>query len=174
MTAIPAATGPTNPALAQLKDIHLPEQIGAWPPAPGYFILLGILILATGIAVWLYYRRNAKLAASREALSLLRALDNQDADYARQVNTLLKRTALSYLPRTQVAALDGERWLTLLGSTLSAEEQHTLQVLLASRFSPRGLGSDDSAQLSSIAAKVLKSLPRLQSVKTLNGEAQIC
>ena len=174
MTAIPAATAPVNPALAQLKDIHLPEQIGAWPPAPGYLILLGVLFLAAIAAIWLYRRRAAKQAASRQASALLQALDPHSVDYARQVNTLLKRTALSYLPRTQIAALDGERWLTLLASSLTTEERQNLQSLLTSRFSQKALSAEDADRLTVIAQKVIKSLPYIQSAKAVSGEAQVC
>ncbi|MGB4246521.1 MAG: DUF4381 family protein, partial [Pseudohongiellaceae bacterium] len=31
--------------LSQLADIHLPEPIGFWPPAPGWWVLLVLLLV---------------------------------------------------------------------------------------------------------------------------------
>ena len=53
-----------------LKDIHLPEAIGWWPLAPGWWILLlliGLLIFA--VVIWL--RRLARQAFVKHAQKIL-------------------------------------------------------------------------------------------------------
>jgi len=44
----------TDP-LAGLHDIHMPEAIGWWPPAPGWWLLLGLVFIS--IAALFFYRR---------------------------------------------------------------------------------------------------------------------
>ncbi len=172
MTATPAA--PTYPALAQLKDINLPEQIGSWPPAPGYFLLAALTVALVVALAWFYLKRQKRLTASRQAVELVALLDKGSADYPRQINTLLKRTALTYLPRNQVASLDGEKWIALLSTCIEESEQQALQHLLAARFSPGGLNMADASELEAIAIKVLKSLPDAKLLAGTNGEAQPC
>lgn len=107
-------------ALAQLRGYRLPEPVGWWPPAPGWW-LLGIIVLATvaGMAIWLW-RRHRRLAPTRAAareLARLRAAHMRQDDAAmllRGLSTLLRRFALSRWPQEQVAGLEGENWLAFL------------------------------------------------------------
>ena len=44
-----------DPAQLPLRDIHLPEAIGLWPPAFGWWILVGAVLV--GMVFWaLRYR----------------------------------------------------------------------------------------------------------------------
>ena len=53
--------------LAQLRDIHLPEAISVWPPAPGWWVLfIGIIALLATLA---YYWRNHTGTAKPRRLS---------------------------------------------------------------------------------------------------------
>lgn len=52
--------------LAQLRDIHLPEPIGWWPLAIGWYILIALaLFLASIIAHWLYKKHRHALAKNK-------------------------------------------------------------------------------------------------------------
>ncbi len=112
-----------GPATLTLRDIHLPEAISWWPPAPGWWVLLGFCFLIV-FSVWLFrliqHRRSVRVAAFRE-------LQIISADFSREGNThqlvkslsiLLRRICLSYFPRTEVAGLTGEKWLTFLDHCL--------------------------------------------------------
>lgn len=46
----------TDP-LAQLKDIHLPTPIGWWPLAPGWYILMGLILFLVIIFAYGVYKR---------------------------------------------------------------------------------------------------------------------
>ena len=106
--------------LAQLRDIHMPDMIEAWPPAPGWWILaaLGVLLVIAGLT-WLfrYWRANRY---RREAISELTQLlkdqhkDEDDQAYLEALQRLLKRTALTGFPREEVASLTGEAWVQFL------------------------------------------------------------
>jgi hypothetical protein len=113
-----------DPEQIPLRDLHLPEAIGWWPPAPGWW-LLGLLVLA-GLVVLLvrYARRRARGAARRRALRELDALlaefeAQRDAvRFAAGVSALLRRAMLAYAPRGEVAGLTGEAWLAWLDKGL--------------------------------------------------------
>ncbi len=106
--------------LAQLRDYHLPEPVSWWPPAPGWWLLAGLLLMAMlGLGWWLLRRRKrrAPLRAARAELQALHAdwqLDGDDQDFAKGLSQLLRRYALSRFPRKQVAGLSGEDWLNFL------------------------------------------------------------
>ena len=107
-----------------LRDIHLPEPIGWWPPAPGWWLLaLGLptlLMLAWWLWRWLRRKTVAKLA-----LAELELIAQSDADarvQVQQLGILLRRVALSRYPREQVAGLVGEQWLAFLDGALGKED----------------------------------------------------
>lgn len=116
-------TDPQATELAKLRDIHLPEPVGWWPLAPGWYLLaiLSIVSLITIIFfLWRYYSNGR---ARRHALSLLATFQQQyerDANSqlsAARVSELLKRVALVYFPREKVAGLQGESWILFLNTT---------------------------------------------------------
>ncbi|WP_232048535.1 DUF4381 domain-containing protein [Legionella adelaidensis] len=111
------------PELAQLKDIHLPERIHWWPLAPGWYVLAAILVIALIFISLLIYTQHKKGRPKREALGLLNKYEDEflkDNDSQRacaRISELLKRVALAYFPREQVASLKGEDWLIFLTKT---------------------------------------------------------
>ena len=109
-----------DPEQIALRDQHLPEAVGWWPPAPGWWFL-GLLVLV-GLVLLLvnYVQRRARGVARRRAL---RELDTLIADFeahrdavrfAAGVSALLRRAMLAYAPRGEVAGLTGEAWLAWL------------------------------------------------------------
>ena len=130
------ATAPAQPGimqqqadpLAQLRDIHLPGMIETWPPAPGWWILAGLALLAViAIITWLFlrWRRNRYRREALRELSTLAARwqsDGDDAAYLRSLQELLKRVALTAFPREQVASLTGEAWLQFLDSSTNSHD----------------------------------------------------
>ncbi len=111
-----------TPALV-LRDIHLPDAISWWPPAPGWWILLG-LVLATFCTVWLVRRiqqsRSVRVAALKalQAISADFAQDRDAHKLVKALSVLLRRVCLSYFPRSDVAGLTGEKWLEFLDQCL--------------------------------------------------------
>lgn len=103
--------------LAQLRDIHLPAAVSNWPPAPGWWILLVILLAASGFCLylWLQHRRHHRYR--KLALQQLQHLDVQlqsGSGYLPALNQLLKRTVLAAPQPAPVAQLAGEKWLAFL------------------------------------------------------------
>ena len=113
-----------NPQELPIRDLHLPDAVGWWPLAPGWWLLGAFVIVLLGwlLSRWLEHRRRG--AARRYAL---RQLDALAASYARDgdavalgsaASELLRRTMLAYAPRSDVAGLTGEAWLEWLDRDL--------------------------------------------------------
>lgn len=111
---------PEADPLAQLRDIHLPEAIGIWPPAPGWWLLLAISLT---LLAWLYCNLRARrraMAYRRSAVNLLTEYwlelqaGGDPKTYLERLLIVLRRTALSFAP--SAASLTGEQWLGFLDS----------------------------------------------------------
>jgi hypothetical protein len=110
-----------NPAELPLRDIHLPEPVSWWPMAPGWWWVLGLLLLAsavvTGIILYRRYRRSRLaywLKPEFQALTAKYAGDHDSLAFLQGVSSLLRRACLSLYPRKAVASLTNEDWLELL------------------------------------------------------------
>ena len=104
-----------EPELA-LRDIHLPDAVGAWPPAIGWWLLPVLLILAIYLLFVLYRRltRGTAVKQARRQLLEMRRHPPQDAMQAlQQYSVLLRRVALSVSSDPGVAGLSGAAWLNI-------------------------------------------------------------
>jgi hypothetical protein len=101
-------------SLQNLRDIFVPEPPPLWPPAPGVWFAL-VVVLAVLLALILWWRRARAYSAYRRAgLGLL-----QGARTVREINVVLKRVALAAFPRPRVAPLYGDDWTAFLDGTCS-------------------------------------------------------
>lgn len=152
----------TPDPLADLRDWHLPEPVSWWPPAPGWWILLGLVALASLAAVlWLRGRRRRGRAwrAAKQELAALRAAYASDRDarrYAMGVSRLLRRLALLRYPRERVAGLSGADWLAFLDATGGAggfAKGPGQTLLMAYRPASAGASGEDVAALERLAER---------------------
>lgn len=150
-----------NPALAELKDIIVPDPIGAWPWALGYWLVL-IMLIAILIVTLGWLRKRAKyLAPKKAAKKLFTTLDRQAVNYASEVNSLLKRTALSYLDRNEIAKLDGDAWAVWLDNSLPVNKRERIGPLLAKRHRAIPLTVDEANELHELAHAWFSSKTKL-------------
>lgn len=125
-----------NTDLTQLRDIHIPPAIGWWPIAPGWYILIALSILLVASISFLIYRYYRNTRVRRHALSLLThyqkkyAQEGHTQQSSAQVSELLKRVALFYFPRKEVANLQGEAWITFLTRTANNIDFNTVRIAL--------------------------------------------
>ncbi len=107
--------------LAELRGLALPETIGVWPMAIGWWVLLSIIIMLLLVCVY-YVRKHAlgrrwKKQAKLE-LYELRSLQKEGIEHNEQILTasskLFRRVALHIDSREDVAALSGQAWLEKL------------------------------------------------------------
>ena len=105
--------------------MHLPDAIGVWPIAPGWWVVLGIVLALCVVALRRALRSYRDGAARRRALSRLRQINESyeqhrnPVRFAAEVSELLRRTMLAYSPRDAVAGLTGQAWLDWLDRDLS-------------------------------------------------------
>ena len=106
-----------------LRDIHLPNPVGWWPPALGWWLLAALVLVGLGLYAAHYYRGRHKRAALR-AMTRVRAALAQGAEPVaclQYVSTVLRRFAMTSLgaapaghAEADVPGLIGERWLEYL------------------------------------------------------------
>lgn len=105
-----------NEALFQsLIHPSAPEPVSAWPPAPGWWLLLA-LALAFGLSLpWFALRWRQLAARRRDTRQALKDIpsDLPDQQWLSEINSLLKRLLIR---RGDVAPtrLFGEQWLQYL------------------------------------------------------------
>ena len=140
--------------LTQLHDIHLPEPVSAWPPAPGWWLLaivLLVLIAYTTYRVLRKRRRNRyrQLALqelahiqsrttlnsatgadtpSTEAAAVKNAAHDQNTQIA-AINQLLKRVALLVFPYGATAQMSGSAWAEFLAAQCPAPKAEDFALL---------------------------------------------
>lgn len=79
--------------LEQLRDIRLPEPVGWWPLAPGWWIALSVLCAAVlAVMVWsVLHKYTTRYLALRE---LEQIPDDDPSSFAICVSVLLRRVAI--------------------------------------------------------------------------------
>ncbi len=163
----------TDP-LSELADIHLPPEIGLWPLAPGWWLLLGLVLMALA---WLGFRLLKRWRAQRRytfALAELKkcygryhqaaaagnAQDSQHAlvDLINDVNAVLRRVAIKHFPDTPaVASLSGHQWVAFLRQhgDASLMDEEIATALAQGRFAARC--DIDSERLQAMAERWIRS-----------------
>ncbi|MEZ5535545.1 MAG: DUF4381 domain-containing protein [Thiolinea sp.] len=109
-----------NPEELPIRDIHLPPEVGMWPPAFGWWLVLALLLLALFLAVR-YWRRRQPVYRKQVVQPALLELQRIEQNYAddpaemiRQLSVLLRRSAISLYGRHKIAGLTGKAWLKFL------------------------------------------------------------
>ena len=111
-----ALTPEQQAALEKLRDIRLPEPIGWWPLAPGWWALiaLAVLLLAAGVTWTILRRRTRRFAALRELDGLRAQLKaGERASVATDLAALVRRVALAAQGR-HLARLSDADWAAAL------------------------------------------------------------
>ena len=113
-----------NPDEIAIRDLHLPEAIGWWPLAPGWWFLIAVALTGLYFLLRRMLRAHAAGAARRYALKQLAAYSAEYLKHGNgvlfcsQLSELVRRTMLAYAPRGEVAGLTGEDWLAWLDRDL--------------------------------------------------------
>lgn len=100
-----------------LRDIHLPDPLSWWPLAPGWWILLGLLLVLFVLLIrWLFTEKTpSKRGLQRQLQKMLDHLQQEKSDkaFVEALSALLKGVAVERYG-AEVAGLSGEAWLGFL------------------------------------------------------------
>jgi hypothetical protein len=113
-----------DPTQIPLRGLHLPEAIGWWPLAPGWWIIIALAIFGLVWSLRRLTQRRRESAARRYAIRRLEQSTTAFAEHGNpvllgsEVSEILRRTMLAYAPRSDVAGLSGEAWLDWLDRDL--------------------------------------------------------
>jgi len=109
-----------NNLLDQLPAIHLPAPISFWPPAIGWWLLAGLLLVLCVLVVRYLQKRKRKNQYRKIALKELARhwqtyqKTRHPANYLLAVNRLLKQFVMQQYPDNNLHTLSGAQWLKAL------------------------------------------------------------
>jgi hypothetical protein len=149
-------------SLDQLHDIIVAPLVPWWPPASGWYWVLGLMVvmllatLITGLMRWQHnrYRREALVELARQEA----ALENPERRPGVLLDCaeLLKRTAVTAFPREDVATLTGLKWFEFLDDTARGSRfRDALGATLENAiYDPRTADSLDPRKLHSVVEAI--------------------
>ncbi|MCW8929381.1 MAG: DUF4381 domain-containing protein [Gammaproteobacteria bacterium] len=125
---------------SQLADIYLPEAITFWPIAPGWWLLLGLIVIFLLLIIYLIKRKPripepTSKELKSQALTELQAIKKKYNESSvpqeiahetiKELSVLLRRYALSLYHRDDVASLTDQQWLQLLDKLIAKKSSQS-------------------------------------------------
>ncbi len=113
--------------LEGLHDIVVPEAIAWTPQTVGWYLLLAAVVAIAARVGVVRRRGHTANRYRREALDALAVIENDvrvrelRAGALARLPALVKRVALSVVPRAEAASLTGENWLMFLDAGYSGD-----------------------------------------------------
>jgi hypothetical protein len=162
--------------LQQLRDIHLPETPGWWPPAPGWWLVAAALLVGVAWLVWRVVQRRRRGRPLRWARSAYENIHRRYAGgeigaraYLDETNELIKRALIHGLGDDAARPASGEDWLALLDA-YAGEPAFTTgpgRALGDDRFRP-----DLTAQPEALHPLVERLLGQLRAPPSASGQPE--
>jgi hypothetical protein len=156
-----------------LKDIHLPDSILWWPPAPGWWVLGVVLIIFLFLMLlllpklWRWLRYKPVRSLSLKEFYLIKQSHQQQADQKQTlqaITTLLRRTVMSKSGRIGHAGVVGDDWINQLNQMSQKDcfTQAQGELLKHGRYQPaiEGQNKADIDSLLLSCENWIKSLPK--------------
>lgn len=113
-------------SLNRLHDIILPSAVSWWPLAPGWYLLIFLLLVVIAFFCYRFWKMRQANAYRRAALQEL--ANKNDAS---SIAELLRRTALAVVPRSEIAEKTGSSWADWLAGQCPDPMPLEVQQLLA-------------------------------------------
>jgi len=105
--------------LTPLKGLHIMTQPSWWPPAYGWWVILGcVVVLGLGIyGLYKWWIRRPIVYALRE-LNIITNHAADDLEFLQAISLLMKRVAILKYGREEIAPLNEKGWQDCLVSTV--------------------------------------------------------
>lgn len=94
-----------------LRDVHVPPAPPLWPPAPGWWLVIGVVALLLIFGAAMLWRRHRRLQALKRMFDEASRAP-QPAQRAAAISELLRRAARRVDPKAD--RLHGDDWLRFL------------------------------------------------------------
>lgn len=137
-----------------LRDIHLPAQPSWWPPAPGWWLLGTLVLVAIVVMIWIWRRHRDVRGRQQQILDELDQVVRQHRDddsphgLLRDMHQLLRRVARRHDP--QAIRQRGEAWRqTLARVPVDAATLERLRTLDELIYQPPA-ARDDEAMVAAV------------------------
>ncbi|WDE03905.1 DUF4381 domain-containing protein [Thalassomonas viridans] len=160
--------------LAQLQDIHLPQQVHNYPVAPGWWLLL---ILVSILAAVLLYKFVKNWRLNKQKRFALRQLNQSPIPNNAQIIAILKWTTMTYFPRKSSASLFGRKFQQFLTEQLPQKHRQVFTEQCGDAFDhlyQKESGDDSNIALSQAAILWLKKAlpPKKPGKKKPSGDTK--
>jgi len=117
-------------SLDNLHDIIVPEPVGLFPLAPGWIVLVLLILTLIFYFGWQKYLAYRKEGYRREALEELQLLKEKSPEHTLALLTLAKRTGIAAYGRERVARLSDDGWWYFMQSESKTEISNPLREAL--------------------------------------------
>lgn len=101
-------------ALAELRDIHLPNSVSAWPLAPGWWVLIIVACAGLAALLVLWSRRHRARLYRRQALLQMQQIEHSSEQQIAALIELLKQTVNSAYPEQHYSSLSINEFFAFL------------------------------------------------------------
>ncbi|WP_419536664.1 DUF4381 domain-containing protein [Endozoicomonas sp.] len=136
--------------LDQLRPNHLPDPVGFWPPAIGWWVLtiivVALITFLTLHAVRRWRKKRYRTVALQETQKALADYQEHQTPvrFAQDCNVILKKVALRAFPQKEVASLSGDHWCQFLAETGGTPEFLNHSAFNNDRYNPNSsLSAED-------------------------------
>jgi len=131
-------------SLDNLHDILVPDAIGFFPLAPGWYILSLLLLTLLFHFGYQRYKLYEREQYRRDAEEELEALNDKNRENAIALLGLAKRVAISAYGREIIATLDGDRWWDFMETHSKTSMDADLRISIKRLLYEEGVDFDTS------------------------------
>ena len=135
--------------LAQLRDIHLPAAVSWWPLAPGWWVLLAVVLITAVVFGLLEIRRRRalKYRALRELQNLMGGPVGQlgNRQLAAELCVLIRRIVLLQEGGSEYANVHGNAWGERLAAAPNGMPADIAHFIATAPYATDGAANDPMA-----------------------------